>query len=212
MPASGRDAGLGAAGRLEAVIAAIDAANSQDPRRVEVRGVQGPKELLHSELMTEWVLRMDPEAGDAQLVAARAHHLRRWEHPRGDYPEGRAGYRRWRAAAKQSHADMVGDILRSNRAPEPFIEDVGRIVRKDGLGHDPAVQLHEDALCLVFLETELDDLISRLGAEKAGDVLRRTIGKMSAAGISATAAVAVSPLGRSSLQAALDVRDGVTSQ
>src|SRR5256885_11503694 len=45
---------------------------------------------------------------------------------------------------------------------------------KDGLATDPAVQTHEDALCLVFLETQLLDLADQLGDAKTIDVIRKT--------------------------------------
>ncbi len=97
--------------RFERAIAAIDAANADDPNTVVVRGERRPKEQAHAELMVEWVRRLDPEASEAQLLAARAHHLRRWTLPRQDYPEGRAGYLRWRKALHERHAADVAGIL-----------------------------------------------------------------------------------------------------
>ena len=79
--------------------------------------------------------------------------------PRTDYPDGRAGYLRWRTAAKKRHAAEVGRLLRRRRLRHPTtIDRVQPIIRKEGLGRDPAVQVHEDAVCLVFLETQLDEL------------------------------------------------------
>ena len=49
-----------------------------------------PKEQAHAEMMSEWVARLDPDADEAQLLAARAHHLRRWAIPRAELPR-RAG-------------------------------------------------------------------------------------------------------------------------
>ena len=77
--------------RFAAAIAAIDQANADDPNRLVVDGVARPKEQAHAEMMTAWVRRLDPDADEAQLLAARAHHLRRWTLPRTDYPDGRAG-------------------------------------------------------------------------------------------------------------------------
>lgn len=165
--------------RFERAIAAIDAANADDPTTLEVRGVVRPKELAHAELMTEWLERLDPEADDAQRLAARAHHLRRWTLPRSSYPEGRAAYLRWRAALKRQHAEEVGAILAEVGYDDATIERVQRIIRKEGLGSDPAVQAHEDALCLVFLETQLAVTVDDLGDEKMLDVIRKTAAKMS---------------------------------
>lgn len=175
-------------GRFERAIAAIDAANSADPATIEVRGEVRPKELAHAELMTEWVRRLDPRATEAQLLAARAHHLRRWTMPRSSHPDGRAGYLRWRAALRRQHAADVTELLASVGYDAATIERVGAIVAKQGLGAsgaagDPAVQAHEDALCLVFLETQLGATAEQLGEDKIVDVIRKTVRKMSPAGV-----------------------------
>ena len=94
--------------RLEAALGAIDEANSHDPNRVVHDGVEHPKELLHGRLVSEWVQRLDPAAGEEQLLAARAHHFRRWTSPRDAHPPGRAGYLRWRAeAARASRVRLI---------------------------------------------------------------------------------------------------------
>ncbi len=165
--------------RFERAIAAIDAANADDPHTIEVRGEVRPKELAHAALMTEWLARLDPAADEAQRLAARAHHLRRWTVPRSSYPEGRAAYLRWRTALKQQHAEDVAAILVDVGYDDATIDRVQRIIRKEGLGSDTAVQTHEDALCLVFLETQLATTVDDLGDEKMLDVIRKTAGKMS---------------------------------
>jgi hypothetical protein len=179
--------------RLAAALAAIDAANADDPNVIVVDGVERPKEQAHAELMTDWVRRLDPDCSEEQILAARAHHLRRWTVARSSYPDGRSGYLRWRTALKQQHADDVAAILRDVGYDDEAIERVQRIVRKQGLGRDPAVQVHEDALCLVFLETQFDELIERLGDDKTIDVLRKTAKKMSPAGLDAAQGLRYSP-------------------
>ena len=168
---------------LQAALDAIDAANADDPNRVEVRGVSRPKELAHAELVSQWVSKLDPGASDALRLAARAHHLRRWELPRSDYPDGKAGYHRWRREQQKRHAEQVGRILRAQGYDEGDIARVQAIVRKQGLGSDPEVQVFEDALCLVFIETQFRELADRLGDERLVDVTRKTLAKMSDAGI-----------------------------
>ncbi|MBV8560865.1 MAG: DUF4202 family protein, partial [Acidimicrobiia bacterium] len=61
--------------RFDRSIAAIDAANAEDPVRVTVAGEERPKELAHAELATAWVTRLRPDASEELLLAARAHHL-----------------------------------------------------------------------------------------------------------------------------------------
>ena len=189
--------------RLAAALAAIDAANAADPHTLVVDGVERPKELAHAEMMTAWVRRLDPDCTDEQVLAARAHHLRRWTVPRSSYPEGRAGYLRWRTALKKHHAEEVGEIMRAAGYDDAAAERVGQIVRKQGLDRDPAVQTHEDALCLVFLETQYDELAERVGDDKTIDILRKTAAKMSPAGLAAAQGLPFSPEGAALLGRAL---------
>ena len=165
--------------RRDDAIAAIDAANATDPNTIAVRGEVRPKEQAHAELMTEWLTRLDPDATDAQHLAARAHHLRRWTLPRSGYPDGRAGYLRWRTALKKQHATEVATILEQVGYDSATIDRTQRIIRKEGLGSDPQVQTHEDALCLVFLETQLAELVDDQGDEKMVDIIQKTAAKMS---------------------------------
>src|SRR5262245_7242794 len=191
-------------GRLERALAAIDAANADDPFTITVAGVVRPKELAHAEMMTRWVRRLDPEASDEQLNAARGHHLRRWAIPRDDYRRQLPGYLRWRAALRRQHAEDVGQIMRNAGYDDESVARFQAIVRKQGLGHDPAVQVHEDALCLVFLETQFDELTAQLDDEdKMIDILRKTAAKMSAEGLAAAQELAYAPAGPAPLARAL---------
>lgn len=180
--------------RFDDAIARIDAANAADPNTLVVDGETRPKEQAHAELMTEWVRRLDPEASEAQLLAARAHHLRRWSLPRDSYPDGRAGYLKWRKQLKDQHAIEVAALLAEAGYEGDVIDRVQAIVRKDGLAaHEHDVQVHEDALCLVFLQTQALELAADLGQDKTIDVLRKTLRKMSPAGIDAGLALDVHP-------------------
>ena len=169
---------------FDGAIAAIDAANAEDPTSLAVRGSPPrPKELVHAELVTDWVRRLDPTASEEQLLAARAHHFRRWTLPRSGYPEGRTGYLQWRRDAARKQAAEVGELLRAHGYRDDAVVDrVGRIIRKESRATDAAVQTHEDALCLVFIETQLEDVAGRLGDDAALGVLSRTLAKMSPAG------------------------------
>ena len=188
--------------RLARAISAIDAANAGDPNRIVVDSVERPKEHAHSELMTRWVCTLDPSATDAQLIAARAHHLRRWEVPRSSYAEGRVGYLRWRTVLRRRHADAVAAILGDIGYEDVLIDRVRSIVRKEGLGHDAAAQTHEDALCLVFLQTQLDALIASLGEDATVEVVRKSMAKMSEPALACAVQLPLSPTGRAVLERA----------
>ena len=174
---------------LDECRAVIDSANSHDPR--DHHGE--PLALAQGRIAEEWVMRLSPQASDALRLAARAHHLCRWELSRSDYPPGRAGYLRWRRAQQQRHArdlaaiaDRAGlDVVVSARAAE--------IVSKQGLGSDPEVQTFEDAVSLTFLMTELGPVAIRLADDtKAVSIVVKTLAKMSSAGREQAQALAAS--------------------
>ena len=198
------DAPAPASERLSAALTAIDAANADDPHTVVVDGVERPKELAHAELMTQWVRTLAPDCSEEQLIAARAHHLRRWSIPRGDYPRDRAGYLRWRTALRRRHTGEVAEIMRRAGYGDDEIARVQAIVGKKGLGRDPDVQVHEDALCLVFLATQFDELAAQVDDDdKMVEILRKTAGKMSPAGLAAAGTLPLSPAGAALLARAL---------
>ena len=159
--------------------AAIDAVNANDPRTHESE----PLALAQGRKAEEWVERLDPNASVALRLAARAHHLSRWELPRTDYPDGRAGYLRWRRAQKDRHARDLIAILDDAGGHESVSARAAEIVAKKGLGADDEVQTFEDAVSLSFLETELRPVIDRLDDDsKVADIVAKTLAKMSSAG------------------------------
>jgi len=196
------------AARFARAVTAIDAANAEDPTEVTVGGRRGPKELLHAEAVTGWVLRLRPDASEALQLAARAHHFRRWESPRSSHPEGRAGYLRWRRDLSQRQAEGVATLLRAGGYDEANVARVQDIMRKRGLGTDPEIQALEDALCLVFLETQYDDLRARLARPHMIDVLAKTMGKMSPDGLALARGLALSEEGRALLAQAAAMSSG----
>lgn len=166
-------------------IAAIDAANSEDPQFVTVRGVTTPLALAHGRLAAEWVNLLAPDRGDEVVIAARAHHLRRWELPRSTYPDGRAGYLRWRRDQKARHATDVRGLLEASGYDAEAIERVQELIRRERLATDAGAQAVEDAACLVFIETQLAAVEPRFEHEHLLEVLRKTARKMSPAGLAA---------------------------
>jgi hypothetical protein len=167
--------------RLRSALAAIDAANRSDPHTIVVRGVRRPKDQAHAELVSEWIAVLAPDASEALQLAGRAHHLQRWAIPRADYPEGREGYLRWRRALHDFHAEAAGKILADHGYAAASIKRVSDLLHKRGLARgDAEAQVLEDALCLVFLETQYREIAERLSEEKLFDVTAKTLRKMSA--------------------------------
>ena len=191
--------------RFRRALLAIDAANADDPNTIVVRGETRPKEQAHAELAVEWVRRLVPDASDALLLAARAHHVRRWDIPRSSEPDGRAGYLKWKRRLQQHHADVAGRVLAEVGVDEATIERVQALVRKERLRADPEVQALEDALCLVFVETQFGDLAAQLGDDHMVDVVAKTIRKMSASALDAVGALGLDTRAMSIIARALEV-------
>ena len=61
--------------RFEGAIAAIDAANADDPHVLLIDGTERPKELAHAEPVSEWVGRSRPDAPEQLLLAVHEHHI-----------------------------------------------------------------------------------------------------------------------------------------
>jgi hypothetical protein len=168
--------------RFERAIAAFDRENARDPMLIVDGGAERPRELVQAERLARWVQRLSPEAPEALALAAHCQHLCRWEIPRSTYPEGRIGYLEWRKALSKFHADRAGEILRREGYDDATIERVRAINQKKGIKVDADVQTMEDALCLAFLEHEIDEFATKHSEEKLIDILQKTWRKMSPKG------------------------------
>jgi hypothetical protein len=172
--------------RYDAAIAAIDQANAADPNDVEVRGRTIALALVHGQLAAEWIEQLVDEPDEPLLLAARAHHLRRWELPRESYPAGRAGYLRWRKDQKARHATDVAAILVRNGYDAAEVERVQQLIRRERVDGTQAV---EDAACLVFIETQLASFAERTAHDLTVDIIRKTARKMSKRGLELVGAI-----------------------
>ena len=160
----------------------FDEENGRDPNPVVVDGLAYPQELLYAERLTDWVLRLNPEASEQLLLAARSQHICRWTIPRHTYEMTRAGYLRWRSDLKQFHAAKAAEILQEVGYDPETIAQVRDLNLKKNLGRDPDCQILEDALCLVTLQHQLADLIAKTERGKMIGILRKTWKKMSPEG------------------------------
>ena len=77
------------------------------------------------------------------------------------------------------HANKSEEILRKVGYGEATVQAVRQINLKIGLRHNSDVQLIEDALCLVFLDNQLDALIAKTTEDKMVSILQKTWSKMS---------------------------------
>ena len=167
--------------RFEAALRRFDEENSRDPNRQPLDGQALPRELVYARWLTEWVLRLNPGASEELRLAARCQHICRWMIPRDSYPMTRVGYLQWREGLKKFHAQKAGEILRQEGYPEDQIARVQNLNLKKDFPHDPEGRVLEDALCLVFLERQFDDLAAKTPEAKMIGVLQKSWKKMTPA-------------------------------
>ena len=175
--------------KLEAALKKIDAAHSEDPRLVTPSGTtpetQLPYELHYANKMTQYLHQRSPNASETLQLAVRAQHLRRWEIPRSEFPQTKAGYHAWRAHLQKRQAEMAQNIcLEAGYSPSEA-ERVAALVRKEGLKQeeDEETQVLEDVACLVFLDDRLEEFEKEHDEAKVVEILKKTLLKMSPAGM-----------------------------
>lgn len=159
--------------------ALIDAAHTADPKTAADGRAA---ELVYAERMEAWVARVVPEASPLLRLAARCQHLERWQVPRATFPEGKAGYLKWRQSLYVRQAARAQELLLAAGVAAPEADEVRTWVSKTALKTNPGTQALEDAACLVFLENEIADFAAQHAdypREKFVEILRKTWKKMS---------------------------------
>ncbi|HUA64424.1 MAG TPA: DUF4202 domain-containing protein [Alphaproteobacteria bacterium] len=164
--------------KFKTALRRFDEENSRDP----VRENGQPRELLYAQRLTDWVLRLSPNASESLRLAARCQHLCRWEIPRANYPMTRPGYLKWRTDLKKFHAQRAGQILREVGYDDEIVRRVQDLNLKKNFPGDPDCRVLEDALCLVFLEFQFAELAAKTDDDKMINALRKSWEKMTEAG------------------------------
>jgi hypothetical protein len=164
--------------RFEVAIRRFDEENGRDPNQIFIDGVSRPRELVYAQWLTEWMLKLSPQASEELRLAARSQHICRWTVPRESYPMTRAGYLQWREGLKKFHAKKAGEILSEAGYPPEIISRVQSLNLKKDFPQDSETRVLEDALCLVFLERQFGELASKTAEEKMINALQKSWKKM----------------------------------
>ena len=168
-------------GRFQEAIRRFDAENACDPNVEMVDGAPQARELVYAKRLSDWVLKLCPNASEELRLAARCQHVCRWMIPRNSYPMDRPGYLRWRNELKAFHARKAGEILREVGYPEDTIVQVQDLNLKRNFPRDPDSRVLEDALCLVFLQYQFAELARRTAEDKMINALQKSWKKMTPA-------------------------------
>ncbi|REL34529.1 DUF4202 domain-containing protein [Thalassotalea euphylliae] len=165
---------------LNLVLDAIDAINQQDPNVEQIDGQPQPKELVYGQRMSQCLHSFWPDSSEHLQIAVRAQHVKRWAIARSEYPEGKAGYLKWRKALGQLHAETASELMLANGYAPADADRTAAIIRKEKLKSNPESQTLEDVACLVFLSYYFAPFAAKHSDEKIISILQKTWKKMSA--------------------------------
>jgi hypothetical protein len=189
--------------RFNSALRRFDEENSRDPNTEVIDGKPHPRELIYAQWLTDWVLKLSPDASEALRLTARCQHLCRWEIPRNSYPMDKPGYLRWRADLKKFHADKAGTILREVGYDDATICRVQELNLKKNFPADPEVRVLEDALCLVFLERQFATLAAKSDDDKMINALQKSWKKMTPVAHAEALKLHYGPRGKALIEKAL---------
>lgn len=122
--------------------------------------------LLESNPAKSSLLSSGPGGLELVKLAARCQHLERFLTPRSSFPEGKAGYFKWRRSLYVIQANRAAELLQQAGVSAEEQELVKKWVSKTDLqpgkdAGDPGTQLLEDAAVLVFLADQLEDFAEK---------------------------------------------------
>jgi len=158
---------------FERALIELERAYEEDPERASAS---------YHHALARWVERLEPTASEALRLAARCQHLHRHRVPRASFPEGASGYKQWRSGLARMHADEASKVAREAGFDEELAARVADLVQKKRLRSDPETQLLEDAVCLTFLELELERFAAKHDDDKLVSILQKTWAKMTPRG------------------------------
>lgn len=189
--------------RIESVLTDIDAVNAEDPASSLWAGSLHPQAWIEGRRAHHWALELTPGASEPLQLAARAHHMRRWEVARESFSRTRHGYHAWRSRLYDFHADALDGLMRAYGYAEEERAAATALLHKRGIKTDAEAQTYEDAVSLAFLEIRLASFAETVDESQLTNALRRTWRKMGPAGHEAALALDLEPRARHAIERAL---------
>ena len=106
--------------------------------RAVIAGSRVPEDPRHADNTLEWLLRLEPDAGDALQLAALAHDIDRANEEikvkRADFDD----YDAFKAAHARNGAEILRPILSACGVPGDIVDEACRLVEVHEVGGDPA--------------------------------------------------------------------------
>ncbi len=139
-------------------------------RRV-IAGSRVPEDSRHADNTLEWLLHLQPDAGDALQLAALAHDIDRAVEEtkvrRADFDD----YDTFKAAHARNSVEVLRPILTACGVERDVVDETCRLVATHEAGGDPGSDLLRDADSISYFDVNLRLYCQREGWDEA---LRRS--------------------------------------
>jgi len=106
----------------------IDEAHAGDPKCAPDGR---PAELVYADRMEAWVVRAAIEPTPLLRLAARCQHLERWSVPRTTFPDGKAGYLKWRQSLYKKQAGRAEELMLQAGVPAAEAAEAAKAAAED---------------------------------------------------------------------------------
>ncbi len=131
--------------------------------RLIIMGSQTPEDSRHAENTLEWLLRLQPDAGDALQLAALAHDIERaiegTKVRRADFGD----YAAFKAAHARNSVAILRPILTACGVEQQIADEACRLVELHEVGGDPGSDLLKDADSISYFDVNLPLYFQREG-------------------------------------------------
>lgn len=134
--------------------------------RATIADSRVPEDPRHAENTLEWLLRLDPGAGQALQIAALSHDIDRAVEDRKVRRADFDDYDVFKAAHARNGAGILRTILEECGVDQPVRDEACRLVICHEVGGDPSSDLLKDADSISFFDTNLPLYYQREGLEE----------------------------------------------
>lgn len=134
--------------------------------RATIAASRIPEDPLHAENTLEWVLRLDPKAGQALQIAALAHDIDRAVETRKVRRSDYGDYDVFKAAHARNGAKILREILDECGVAKPAADETCRLVTRHEVGGDHGCDVLRDADSISYFEVNMAFYYEREGWEE----------------------------------------------
>ncbi len=131
--------------------------------RAVIAGSRVPEDPRHADNTLEWLLRLEPDAGDALQLAALGHDIDRANEEikvkRADFDD----YDAFKAAHARNGAEILRPILNACGVAGDIVDETCRLVEVHEVGGDPSSDLLKDADSISYFDVNLPLYYKREG-------------------------------------------------